>query len=198
MDIRLITPPTEQPVSLDEAKEHLYVTDDDHDQDIRRKVKAATVFCQRRVPGHRQFMAATYDASMADFPIGDQRITLPFPPLHSVVKIDYYNSSGTLVQSTAAGSTFSSTGWIVVKPTDKPGYIEPAFNKVWPTTRERPDAVTVRFVAGSTTTQTVSDDAKLAVLTKLEHLWDPERVTAADAEKTVDGLMHGLDYGFYG
>lgn len=202
MKLTVVTATTGTPVSLDEAKAHLYVTTNDKDADINRKVKAATRFCQGRIAGHRQFMKATYDGVMPGFP-HDQRITFPLPPLQSITSIKYFNSTGGEVSSTSATSTFSSTDWNTVTPTEAPGFIEPVFGKVWPVTQPRIDAVTTRFVAGSTSVVDVPENIKAAVLLVVGHLWRNREavvtgVNATELQMSVDDLLNVSDYGFYG
>jgi len=201
MEARLITLPTTTPVSLQEAKDHLYLTSDTYNDDLARKLDEAVDYCQRRIDGRRQFCRATYDLILDGFPSDDvdDRITLPYPPLVNVSYIRYYNSTGGAVYcGSSGGSTASSTAWTQVIPGERPGFVVPAFGKVWPTTRVRPDAVTVRFVAGSTSPATVPPSIKAAVKLKLEHLWDPDRVEESTQEKAIDSLLECNGYGHYG
>jgi hypothetical protein len=121
------------------------------------------------------------------------------PPLKKVQWIKYYDTAGTL---TTWGSTTGSTGstgyYITIKGRDTQGYVVPAYNKTWPSVRDRPDAVTVRFIAGSTSPGDIPDAAKAAVLLKLEHLYDPERVDEATQTKAIDLLLATVNHGFYG
>ena len=200
MEAKLITLPTTTPVSLQEAKDHLYLTSDTYNDELARKLDEAVDYCQRRHGGRRQFCRATYDLILDAFPDDDvdDRITLPYPPLVNVSYIRYYNSTGGAVYcGSSAGSTASSTAWTQVIPGERPGFVVPAFGKAWPTTRVRPDAVTVRFIAGSTAPATVPPSLKAAVKLKLEHLWDPERIDETTQEKAIDSLLAGNDYGHY-
>jgi len=193
VDLKLITAPTEEPVTLATAQEHLRNTDDQELGSIRQKLKAATDFCQRRISGHRQFMPATYELVLEDFPGADrdEEIELPRPPLQSVTHIKYYDDDGTL-------QTVSTGDYNVITPSDDPGYVEPAFGETWPTTRSRSDAVTVRFSAGYASRAKVPETIKEAILLKLEHLWDPERVKEADISRAIDDLLGCNTYGHYG
>jgi hypothetical protein len=219
MEAKLITLPTTTPVSLQEAKDHLYLTSDSYNDELARKLDEAVDFCQRRITGRRQFSSATYDMIIPAFPYygfagyygvtaygvngingtTDDRVELPYPPLVNVSSIRYYNSTGGLAYyGSSHGSTASSTAWIQVIPGERPGYVIPAFGKVWPVTRVRPDAVTIRFVAGSTTPATVPASIKAAVKLKLEHLWDPERIDEVRQSAAIDSLLACNDYGHYG
>lgn len=196
-DLRLVTAPTDTPVSMVEAKAHLRETLDDNNDEILLKLKAATDYCQRMVPGGRQFMAATYDLKLPYFP--SWRIDLPIPPLNNVTWIKYYDADNDLTTlGSTLGSTASTDYYHTLKPERQPGGIEPVSTTSWPATYDRPDAVTVRFVAGSTDASTVPDSAKAAVLLKLEHLFDPERVNESDMSRAIKSLLNCSRWGSYG
>jgi len=193
---KLVTPTTGPPVTLGEAKVHLRVTDAAEDADIRRKVNAATEFCQRRIPGHRQFMPATWDFVMDGFP---DSITLPLPPAQSIKWIKYYDADGTL---TTLVSTATSTAIVSMFPTDDPATIEPAYGSAWPTVRAQLDAVTVRYVAGYEDREAVPDTIKEAILLTLGHYYENREAVAVGApshevQMSVDSLLNVNAHGHY-
>lgn len=198
MILKTVTAATTTPVSLQEAKDHLYVTADTWNDDITRKLREAVDFCQRRIPGNRQIMSATYDAVLPEFPCHDQSIRLPVPPLQRIAYVKYYDSSGVLKTWGTTNGTTASTGYYTtVTPTHEPGTIEPAYGKVWPSTRARQDAVTIRFVAGYTSGSAVPGTLKAAVKLKLEHLFDPGRVDEQVMTRTINDLLALNSYGAY-
>ena len=198
-DLRLITAPSTTPVSLVEACSHLRETDNDNNDEVIVKLKAAVDYCQRRISGGRQFCSATYDYYLPEFPQLDDAIVLPMPPLSNVTWIKYYDTNGALqTWGSTTGSTGSTGYYYTIKAQDTPGYVKPAYNKTWPSTRDRPDAVTVRFVAGSTDTDDVPDVVKAAALLKLEHLYDPERVEESQQNRAIDSLLGCAGWGHYG
>jgi uncharacterized phiE125 gp8 family phage protein len=191
MNLTIVTPTTGTPVTLEEAKRHLLVTTNDQLVTLAGKLKAATKYCQQQLSGHRQFMAATYDWTRSSFPANNGRITFPLPPLGSTsITVSYFDEDG-------ASQTFGSTKYDVVNPTDDPGYIEPAYDEEWPSTRDRIDAVTLRFVAGYSSAANVPEPIKEAILLKTEHLWDPERVSSDEIDRAIRGLLAGYDCGHY-
>lgn len=195
MDLTLVTASTGQPVSLEEAKDHLRVTDTNSDADIARKLRASTDFCQRSIGGHKQFMEATYDLVMEDFPPRDGKLELPLPPLRSITSVTYITSTG-------GTTTMPSTDFITVTPTDEPGFIEPAFSATWPSPREQANAVTVRFVAGYDTEQGVPDTIKQAIMLMLGHFYvNREAVVtgtiATEVDLAVKQLLGANEYGNY-
>ena len=201
MELSLVTAASTTPISLQEAKDHLYLTADTYNIELRRKMAEAIDYCQRRIPGGRQFCAATYDAVLDAFPDcrDDDRVTLPLPPLTKVRWIKYYDASGVLTTfGSTNGSTASSTSYTAVMSAETPGYVVPAFGVVWPTPRDVPNAVTVRFQAGSTDNTTIPNSIKAAVKLKLEHLWEPGRVDEGQMERAIDNLLACNGYGYYG
>ena len=103
MELTLISPSTALPVTMEEAKDHLHVTNDRYLGAIRGKVRGAVDYCQRLVSGHRQFMSATYTGTIRDFPRNDGPIVFPMPPLQSKPTVAYVTSTGgsTTLSSTA-------------------------------------------------------------------------------------------------
>jgi uncharacterized phiE125 gp8 family phage protein len=195
MELTLVTASTGDPITLTDAKEHLYITSNDRDVEIAAMLSAATNYCQRRIGGHRQFVQATYDGVVPAWPI-DQRLTMDLPPLSSVTSVKYFDSDGT-------EQTLSSTAYDTVTPTDSPGYIEPVFGTTWPTARNQHNAVTVRFVAGYGSADEVPDTVKAAIKLTLGHLFcnRSEVVTGTIVtamKKGVDALLACNEYGHYG
>jgi hypothetical protein len=184
------------PVTLAETKQHLYLTDNEQLAGLRGKMAAATDFCQKRISGHRQFMQATYDGVMEDFPGGDGTLEFPLPPLKQIKSVKYYNTSNTLT-TLKSSATSGSTFYDEVRPADGPGFIRPNQSETWPAVRDRPDAVTVRFVAGWGEAKDVPSVIKQAVLLKTEHLWDPGRVREEQMEHAIQSLLDCYDYGAY-
>ena len=84
MALVLNTAPAVEPLTLDQAKEHLRVTDGADDAKISRLISAA----RRHVEGFlgRRLINQTWDLNCFDWPAGDV-FHLPYPPLSSVTSI---------------------------------------------------------------------------------------------------------------
>jgi len=192
MHVRLVSDSTELPVSFSEARDYLYLTEDDRDKfgRLRLQLQAAVGLCERQISGHRSFVRKTYDGILAEFPAG--RIEIPLPPLYSStsIAISYYDGDNAL-------QTLSSTTWDVVAPSDLPAFVQPKTNESWPATYTRPDAVTVRFVAGWRDQDKVPAQLKVACLMRLEQLWDPARLDPEEMDRTIKSILDSLDYGHY-
>jgi uncharacterized phiE125 gp8 family phage protein len=160
MGLKLITPPATTPVSLDEAKVHLRVVDDDEDLLIGTYIQAATGSTEAFLG--RALIDQTWDLVLDAFPTTtDLEIKIPKPPLIEVTQIAYDDSNGD-EQILPSGNYFvdavSEFGWVV-----------PQGNLSWPSTIDAINSVRVRFRAGYLDTNSppgnaVPDDIRAAVL----------------------------------
>lgn len=157
------TAPTVEPVSLDEAKTHLRVTDPDDDTYITNLIKAARGAAEAFT--RRAFITQTLDLALDRFPLGiGEPIVTPRPNLISVTSIVYNDQNGD-------SQTWSSSKYTVdIK--NKPGRIFPAFNEVYPTTRGHVNDVTVKFVAGYGAAADVPESVRQAILLIIGHLYN--------------------------
>jgi hypothetical protein len=179
----IVTAPTVDPVSMDEAKDHLRVDHDDEDDTIAAVIRAAT----RRAELHcnRSFITQTRRLYLDFFPPGGVRygrlaygertieqggsnsaIRLPHGPVQSVSSIQYYDTSG--VQQTLSSSLYQLDAKSLY------ARVVPAPDESWPDTEdERLNAVTVTYVAGyGTTASTVPDPIRQAVLLMVGDLYE--------------------------
>lgn len=160
---------------------------------------AARQLIERMVPGGFAIRLQTKQLVLNKFPsTGDGEIELPFPPLvssSSEISISYYNSSN--------GST-DTTSFRLINPGG--GYnakLYPSIDEVWPTTKDRQDAVSIQFQCGSTASTNVSDTIKHAVKMLVTHWYENRSlVIIGSISKELEfGLQRLLDangIGFYG
>lgn len=145
----LITPPTIEPVSLEEAKDHLRVSDACEDGLIVGLIQAAREYVERFTS--RQLITATWAQKLDAFPAcrlynhytkvpESDLIRLPKPPLQSVSSITYVDTAG--VTQTLDPAKY------IVDTTEEPARLAPAFGQSWPSTRQQLNAVTITFIAG--------------------------------------------------
>lgn len=141
MSLQLITPPSWEPVSLALAKNHLRVDIDEDDNLIAGLIAAARVYCEKFQ--NRAYLEQTWDLWLDSFPLEDS-ITIPLPPLQSVVSIKYYDADDTEY-------TLSADDYIV-DGVSQPGRIILGNDKSWPgTALKAAQAVVIRFTAGYAT-----------------------------------------------
>lgn len=157
----LVTAPTAEPVSVDEAKLHLRVEASLEDDLIRSKIAAARQTVELETG--RQIAPARWDVKLNCFPRHDtEPILIPRPPLRSVVSITYVDTAGVT-------QTWAAANYQVAVPVGEAaefGYVLPAYDKSYPETRDVAHAVTVRFDAGydGTVQPAVPDAIKAAIL----------------------------------
>jgi uncharacterized phiE125 gp8 family phage protein len=136
MSLKLVTTPTDWPVTLAEAKAHLRVDFADDDALIEIFRKAATDEAEKFTG--RALIEQTWDLYLDEFP--DDEIEIPRPPLIEIVGVYYRDSAGT-------EQTMDASGY-VVDDAKEPARITLAYGGSWPTPQTRANAVRVRFKAG--------------------------------------------------
>jgi uncharacterized phiE125 gp8 family phage protein len=136
----LVTPPAIEPVTVAEAKDWARITTSAEDDVVEMLLLAA----RRQVEStelRRALNTQTWDYFLDAFPCDHGgRIRVPRPPLQSVTSIKYIDTGG--AQVVLAASEYQ------VDAKSQPGRVYPAWGKSWPATRDVPNAVELRFVAG--------------------------------------------------
>lgn len=136
MAIRLITPPSVEPISLIEAKSHLRVDHSTDDTLISAMIAAARIYCEQWTA--RAFVTQSWELVIDKFPAAE--ILIPLPPLQSVISVKYDDSSGNEV--------ILATDQYEVDTVNQPGWVVPITGG-WPTsTWEGINSVRILFVAG--------------------------------------------------
>ena len=173
MALALFTPPTAEPVTLEEAKAHLRVESNGDDLYISMLVRHAREYVES--PGtNRALMPQTWDWTFDCFARWD--LLVPRPPLQSVTSLKYLDTGG--VQQTLSSSLY------IVDTVSQPGRITPipTPTSCWPETFPRINAVTVRFVAGYLDKNAVPVGLKHLILLFVSHWYEhrePYAETAA-------------------
>lgn len=154
MALKLVTPPTIEPISLVEAKRNLRVDHDDDDATIAFLITVATQYVDARSGWHGDaLITQTWQLVLDQFPLPSPSccclpvtpsgvppaaLEMPFPPLQSVTSIKYIDQNG--AQQTMPALDYT------VDTTSKPGRIIPV--TAWPTTKAVANAIEIEFVAG--------------------------------------------------
>ncbi len=192
MALSLVIAPAIEPITLVEAKLHLRVDSVDEDN----LIDGLRVTANEHVEDvtHRAGIARTYDYKVNGFPGWYCPIELPKPPLISVTSVTYIDAAG-------VSQTWSAALYTVLNAADAqlPGSIVPIYGGSYPATRDVPNAVTVRFVAGyGTTAETVPGRWKSAMKILIAHWFDPGRDAVnvghivTEVPRTVDALLWPL------
>ena len=138
MALSVITGPTQAALTLAELKNHLRIDDDitRDDADIPLMLAAATQEAEHLMG--RSLLPQTLAATLDAFPCANQSITVRHGQVTEVQGIAYTSDTGTAL-------TLSSDAYYV---SPGPNLLRIAPVAGWPSTLQRPDAVTVTFTAG--------------------------------------------------
>lgn len=152
---KLITPPTEYPVVLqDLVAVHLKVDDTDEEAGLLEEyIKAATERVQDLI--QRQLMQAVWEYHMDDFSEMDcdGYVKLLKAPLVSVVSVKYYDANNDL-------QTMSANDY-QVDTTNVPGRLR--FIGDIPSVYDRPNAIQIQFRAGYGAADATADQQRAAI-----------------------------------
>lgn len=153
--------PTEEPVSLDEAKLHLRVDGTAEDDYIAGLISAARIACE--IEARRAFVARTLDLYLECWP--GRSLKLPQPPLVSVTSITYTDENGN-------SATVSASDYVVYAGVE-PGLIILKPTASWPSVNLMPGpSIVVRYVAGYGTAAAVPAVYKQAMLLTIGHMYE--------------------------
>lgn len=194
MSLIVVTAPTAEPVTTEEAKQHARVDGAVDDAYLDALVKAARGHVET-VTG-RALVTRTYDWTLEGFPgCGDGHgFRVPRPPLRSVTSITYIDTAGAsqvLATSVFEALSAAGTGADDAAPEFTPGRIVLKPDQSWPDVQSgRAAPVTVRLVAGYGGAGRVPQTLKHAVLVLVAH-WYAARepiVTGTIVAKVPDQL----------
>lgn len=169
--LRIVTQPSIEPVSLTEAKLHCRIDVNDDDWITASLIRTARAYAEQVT--RRGLLTQTWDLYLDDWP-EDDRIVLPRPPLQSVTHVKYTTSAGVL-------TTFSSASY-TVGVASEPGRLVLNDGYSWPTdTLQVVDGITVRFVAGWTSSADVPMPIRQAILMTIGHWYENRESTTLGA-----------------
>lgn len=158
--LAIVTPPAAEPVSLSDAKAHCRVDHSADDALISAMIVAAREHCEAFTG--RAFITQTWDLRVGGL---GYALRIPKAPLSSVSSVKYLDANG--VEQTADPSLY------VVDAKPAPGLVTLASGKSWPTLRDVPYPVTLRFVAGyGASAANVPQAIRSAILLMVADLYD--------------------------
>ncbi len=160
----LVTAPMQEPLTLDEAKSHCSITQDDDNANVNAYLMAARGAAEQYL--NRALFTQTWKLQLSDFA---DVIWLPMAaPLASVTSVQYYATDGTL-------TTLSSSAY-TVDTTSEPGRIVRAPNTAWPAVQAaRLVTVIVTYVCGWSSVEDIPELMKQGIRLA---------IAAADADRT--------------
>jgi hypothetical protein len=207
--------PTQEPITLQEAKDHLRVTGTDEDSLITSLIVSARLYAEMLT--RRVFVTQTWKMVIDQFPMPGMNISsanwygpqwgtapgpltslrpdgktgyeiyLMTPPIQSITSVKYYDING--VQQTLDPATY------LLDNVTEPSRLVPAPNTNWPSTQNRINAVEVLFVAGYGTPLQVPEGIKswikLRIATLYDHRAEIDIIQRAQVIKLphADGLL---------
>ena len=171
MSLILITEPADTPVSLDEVKSQLRLSNAAQDTFLSILLAAAVEQAQNQTKC--QMVEAGYRLKRDFFPAGGI-MELPRPPLQSVTSIKYIDTDG--AEQTLSSSIYE------VDTESKPGRVRLAYGQSWPSTRIQAQAVTVEYQTGwpiSGSRPTTPDSIRLWILQRVTDAFMNRRPSAS-------------------
>lgn len=178
----VITPPTVEPVSLEQAKLHLHVSGADEDSLIDSYIMAARTWIEARTK--RALVTQTCEYAFDSFPCSDAPILLPRPPLRSVTSVTSYSTSD-------APAVFASSNYLV-DTASEPGRIALNNGASWPSDGLRAaNAGVVQFEAGYGAPAAVPKSVVQALLLLVGH-WYAVR-EAVNVGNIVSEVPYAVD-----
>lgn len=178
MSLRLITPPDSDPVSLDEAKAFLGITNNTNDAVISALISAATIQCQGLV--QRAFVSQVQEWVITDWcPV----LRLPIAPVapSGIASIKYVDLSE--AQQTLDPSQY------VAWQAGKTVAIQPVLGTVWPfiSIKPAPEPIVIRFTVGDAVAD-VPENVKTAIKFAVRSLYTMNTNSLLSLER-VEGVL---------
>lgn len=189
MSVQTVTSvPSDELLSVEEAKRHLRVFDGTLDDEVASLIRAARDYCERYA---NRTLRATVTRTFTNSEWWCGGLHLPFPPLLSVTSVTYYDSAN-------ASQTLAAGNYYVALPTDDGGRVEWTSAAVIPSLYSRPDALTVTYTTGYASLASIPPVVVQAMKCKLTELWAVGRdseITAA--RQTCDRLLQLCEWPAY-
>jgi uncharacterized phiE125 gp8 family phage protein len=157
MSVRLITPPTIEPVTvaeirlvcrIDSTGDALF--DTQVDADILADISAMRKLAEHRTG--RSLMPQTWEVALDAFPSAE--ISLPNPIVTSITSVKYISAE------TGTEVTLASNQYSLDDAREYEAWLNPAVDIVWPNTADVANAVRVRYVAGYANAAAVPPNVK--------------------------------------
>lgn len=180
MSFRRTTPPALEPITLEQAKDHLRVDDEIEDALISELIKTAREHCEQMTARALITQSWTY---YGDCFYGDIDLKAN---LQSITSVKYIDSDG--VQQTVDPNAY------IVDKASIVGVVYSAYNTAWPYVRNVKNAVEIEFICGYGLPADVPSSIKSAMLLLIGH-WFVNResvivgVSIADVPQAVDMLL---------
>lgn len=182
MGLKVITPPTAEPVTVQDALAHCNIDHTDDNLLLARYITAARERLEKTTL-RRALMPQTLRLTLDRFSSG---ILLPRPPAIEIDSITYIDTAG------------DEQTWedYHLDADREPARLEPAYGSTWPEVRCQSGAVKITYQAGYANAAAVPQTTKLAILMLVAH-WYEHRESVTDegrlseTPQSVDFLLAG-------
>lgn len=178
----VVTPPASEPLTVEQAKEHLRLDTNDEDAGVERRTRSARTQAENFM--RRGILTQTLKYTQDYF---SDEIQLPrAAPLQSVTTVQYYDTTGALV--TLASSVY------LVDDVSRPARIRRAPNQSWPALQAcRPMAVVITYKVGWTDPTLIPADIIDAICLLLGDRHEFRENTIAGSGVALTELPNGAD-----
>jgi uncharacterized phiE125 gp8 family phage protein len=189
--VRVVTAPSFEPVTLQEAKLWCRVDADDESQDATLML---LIIAMREYAEHltgRVFAERTLELSLDSFPTSGE-IALPYPPVQSVSSVYYVASDGSFTPMDSSPSSWQVDLYSV------PPRVKALSTSTWPATQEAYGAVRIQYVAGYATHNLIPKTLRLWMQARISTLYEQrEQLVVGQTVQSlprdfVDGLLDNL------
>jgi len=183
--VRRVVGPAASPVSLADMKAHLRVTSSAEDGLIQSYIDAAVSMIDADGELGQAIMAQTWDES---FSSASRDIRLSIRPAVELVSVSYFDADNAQQTANLADfALYSSDFWAFVRSNN------------WPSAYDRPDAITVRYIAGlGAPEQGIIHALKLIVSHWYENRADATEAKLSDIPRGAAHLINLSRGGWYG
>ncbi len=182
MTVKVITPPTTEPLSLEEAKQHLRIDGNEDDSLILSLIKQAREWCEDYQG--KKYITQTLELVLDLFPSDRQIEFRNCSPIQNVDSFKYTDKDGIVREF---------EGYIV----DKDSFINRVVlntSKYWPTTELMPvNGIRIQFIAGFGNASAVPESIKWAMVAHMKILADGVLISLKDGEKQkIESVRNSL------
>ena len=165
MTYKVISPPSVEPVSIEEARAQCRYSTTDNDAVLSSMIVAARELAEHETA--RALCTQTRELVLDAFP---EAFVLRGAPIQSVVSVKYLDADGN-------EQTLDPQDTLLDKDSE-PGYLVPVYGKAWPASYPVPNAVRVRYVCGYGNANDVPESIKR---------WMLLAISAFDAQREAIG-----------
>lgn len=186
MALRLVTPPTVEPLSPADVRDHARIETTEDELLVARLVRAARRQCETQLG--RALITQTWRYTLDAFPAG--AIVLPYPPLVAVTSVVHYDDAG--APTTVAPATY----YVRTGDGEGPGgSLAPVAGAAWPVSpaTRAAEGVAVTYTAGyGDDPDDVPEDIRTWIAMRFADLYRNRETTLVGATAVEYDYVGGL------